>query len=74
MNIDWSGFIEHLFSTVVLSLIGITLFTASVAVASALMPFSLRREIGEKQNLSLAVLLAAVIIGISIVLAAALAG
>lgn len=74
MNIDWAGFIEHLFSTIVLSLIGIVLFTASVAVASALMPFSLRREIEEKQNLSLAVLLAALIVGVSVVLAAALDG
>ncbi len=72
MSIDWAGFLEHLFSTVVLSLIGITLFTASVAVASALIPFSLRKEIGDKQNLSLAVLLAAIVVGLSIVLAAAL--
>jgi uncharacterized membrane protein YjfL (UPF0719 family) len=74
MDIDWSGFIESLLSTIVLSLTGIVLFTASVAVASALLPFSLRQEIGERQNLALAVLLAAITLGLSIVLAAALQG
>jgi putative membrane protein len=74
MDIDWSGLIETLFSTIVLTLIGVTLFTASVAVASALMPFSLKREIEEKENLALAVLLSAIVIGLSIVLAAALGG
>lgn len=74
MDIDWSGFIESLLSTIVLSLAGIVLFTMSIAVASALLPFSLRQEIGERQNLALAVLLAAVTLGLSIVLAAALHG
>ncbi len=72
MDIDWTGFIETLLSTVVLSLVGIVLFTASVAIASALLPFSLRQELGEKQNLALAVLLGSVTLGLSIVLAAAL--
>lgn len=74
MDIDWSSFIETLLSAILLSLIGITLFTASVAVASALLPFSVRREIEEKQNLALSVLLGAIVVGLSIVLAAALRG
>lgn len=72
MDIDWASFIESLLSGILLSLIGLTLFTASVAVASALLPFSVRREIEERQNLALSVLLGSLIVGLSIVLAAAL--
>lgn len=72
MAIDWSGFLETFLATIVLSLLGITLFTATVAVASALAPFSLRREIEERQNLALAVLLGSIILGLSIVVASAL--
>jgi uncharacterized membrane protein YjfL (UPF0719 family) len=71
MDIDWSKFIEAVLAGIVFSLIGIVMFAACFAVISAIAPFSLRKEIEEDQNVALAVLIGAVIIGISIIIASA---
>ena len=74
MNIDWTPFIKTLIASIVYSLIGIALFAASFVLIRALLPFSLRKEIEEDHNTSLAILIGAVILGLSHIIAAAIGG
>jgi uncharacterized membrane protein YjfL (UPF0719 family) len=50
------------------------MFAASFALISFLAPFSLRKEIEEDHNTALAILIGAVIIGLSIIISAAIGG
>lgn len=71
MDIDWSKFVETVLATIVFSLIGIVMFAACFAIVSAIAPFSLRKELEEDQNVALAILMGSVVIGLSIIIAAA---
>jgi putative membrane protein len=61
-------------TTLVFSVVGIVLFGLAFAVIRMISPFSIRKEIEEDQNIALAVLIGAVIVGISIIVAAAVHG
>ena len=56
------------------SLLGIVIFAFGFFVISRVTPFSLRKEIEDDQNTALAIVIAAVIIGLAIVIAAAIHG
>lgn len=56
------------------SLIGIVLFSVAFLVIVKLAPFSVRKEIEEDQNTSLGIIIGAVIIGISLIISAAVGG
>lgn len=71
---DWAPFVKALVASVVYSLIGIIMFLASFAIIRMLTPFSLRKEIEEDQNTALAILIGSVILGLSIIIAAAIGG
>jgi uncharacterized membrane protein YjfL (UPF0719 family) len=58
----------------VYSTVGVVMFTVSFVVIGRLLPFSIRKEIEEDQNVALAILIAAVIIGLSIIIAASISG
>lgn len=62
---------EAIVSTMVFGLIGVFLAIAGFKLFDLVTPFSLEREICEKQNLAVAILCAGMIIGISLVVAAA---
>ncbi|MEB2311682.1 MAG: DUF350 domain-containing protein [Sorangiineae bacterium] len=74
MDINWAPFVKALIASVVYSLIGIVMFAASFLVIRLITPFSLRKEIEEDQNTALAVLIGSVILGLSIIIAAAIGG
>jgi putative membrane protein len=61
-------------STVVFALIGIVLFGIAFFLIRVLTPFSLRKEIEEDQNTALAIMIGSVIIGIALIVAAAVHG
>lgn len=61
-------------TTLVFAVVGIVLFAIAFWVVSTLTPFSIRKEIEEDQNTALAILIAALIIGIAIIVAAAVHG
>ena len=65
---------EHLLAAVVFSLIGIAVLGICFKLMSKLSPFSIKKEIEEDQNVALAVIMGAVIIGMSIIIAAAILG
>jgi len=72
--IDWAPFLKALVASVVYSLIGIIMFAVSFAIINMVSPFSLRKEIEEDHNTALAILIGAVILGLSIIIAAAISG
>lgn len=61
-------------TTLVFSLIGILLFALAFLIIVKVSPFSTRKEIEEDQNVSLAILIGSVIIGIALIVAAAVHG
>jgi uncharacterized membrane protein YjfL (UPF0719 family) len=61
-------------ATLAYSLLGIVMFAASFAIIRFMTPFSLRKEIEEDQNTALAILIGSVIIGLAIIIAAAVGG
>ncbi len=74
MIIHWERLIEGLVATFVYSLFGIVVFAVCFLVIKLVLPFSLRKEIEEDQNTALAILIGSVILGLAIVIAAAISG
>ena len=60
--------------SIVFSLIGLIIFALSFWIIVKVTPFSIRKEIEEDQNISLAIIIASLIIGIAMILSAAIHG
>jgi uncharacterized membrane protein YjfL (UPF0719 family) len=71
---DWAPFIKALVASTVYSLLGIVMFAMSFVIIRLVAPFSLRKEIEEDQNTALAIMIGSVILGLSIIIAAAIGG
>ncbi len=56
--------------TVIYSLVGIVLMAVGFFLVNLVTPFSVKKEIEEDQNVSLGIIIGAVILGISIIVAA----
>jgi uncharacterized membrane protein YjfL (UPF0719 family) len=65
---------KQLLSAAIFSVIGIVIFAITFAVIGKITPFSIRKEIEEDQNTALAIVIASVIIGIALIISAALQG
>lgn len=65
---------ELLISTLAFSILGILLFTLTFWIIVKASPFSVRKEIEEDQNTALAIVIASVIIGIALIVSAAVHG
>jgi uncharacterized membrane protein YjfL (UPF0719 family) len=72
MNLD--SLPHTLIVTGVFSLLGIALFSMAFVLIVKVTPFSIRKEIEEDQNTSLAILIASVILGIAMIVSAAIHG
>lgn len=73
-DFDWAPFGKALIATLVYCFIGIIVFAASFVVMNLVSPFSIRKEIEEDHNTALAILIGSVILGLSIIIAAAVGG
>ncbi len=60
--------------TLVYSAVGLAVFAAAFFIFEKITPFSIRKEIEEDQNTALAIIFGAVLIGLAIIIAAAIAG
>lgn len=60
--------------TLAFTLVGLLLFALAFWIIVKVSPFSIRKEIEEDQNIALGIVIAAVIIGISMIVAAAVHG
>ena len=74
MNIDFAPFVRTAIASVLYSVIGIVMFAAGFFVIKLVTPFSIRKEIEEDQNTALAIVIGAVILGLSLIIAHAIGG
>ena len=68
------AFLRSIVMTLAFGLIGIVIFAIAFWLIVKITPFSIRKEIEEDQNTSLAILIGSVIIGIGLIVAAAVHG
>lgn len=66
---DWAVILYGIIDTVIYSLVGIVLMGLGFLIISFFTPFSIKKEIEDDQNISLGIIIGAVIIGISIIVA-----
>ena len=64
--------LEHIVSSLVYSTIGLVMFALAFFVIVKIAPFSVQKEIEEDQNTSLGIIIGSVVIGLSIIIAAAI--
>jgi len=72
MDLDTLG--KQLLTTLAFTSLGLVIFGLAFWIMEKLAPFSLRKEIEEDHNTALAVIMSAVIIGISLIIMGALIG
>ncbi len=65
---------EAIISSAAFAGIGVVVFALAFWLMTKIAPFSVRKEIEEDQNVALAVIMAGVIIGIVLIIAAAVGG
>lgn len=66
--------VKTLVSALAFSALGIVLFAIAFFIIVKVTPFSLRKEIEDDQNTALAIIIASVIIGIALIVSAAIHG
>ena len=66
--------LEHLIAATVFSVVGIIVFVICLILAEKLTPFSILHEIGEEHNMAVSIVVAAIVLGVSIIIAAAILG
>lgn len=65
---------KQLLQTLIFTGLGLVLFALAFWIMELVTPFSIRKELEEDQNVAVAIVMASVVIGISLVLLGALAG
>ena len=73
MGIEWLR-PAAIFGSILFALVGVLVFWISFVIIDKITPYDLWREIVEKQNKALALVVAAMCLGISIIVAAAIHG
>lgn len=66
--------VQALINTLAFSLLGFLLFAIAFWIMAKVTPFSMRKELEEDQNVALAIVVASVIIGIGLIVSAAVQG
>ncbi|MCA8920477.1 MAG: DUF350 domain-containing protein [Planctomycetes bacterium] len=70
---DWLN-AHHLINSLVYTGIGLMAFAVAFVIMSKAIPFSVRKEIEEDQNTALGIIMGSVILGLAIIIAAAVHG
>ncbi len=71
---DFSALLTAVVSSIVFSLIGLVFFGIAFVLIQKVTPFSIRKEIEEDQNTALGIVIGSVIIGVAIIVSAAMHG
>ena len=71
---DWSSIGHAIVVSVVFSAIGVVFFSLAFWLITKASPFSVRKELEEDQNTALAIVIASVIIGVAMIISAAMHG
>jgi uncharacterized membrane protein YjfL (UPF0719 family) len=65
---------ELLIETLAFTLLGLILFAVAFWIIKMVLPFSMRKEIEEDHNMALGIIIASIIIGIAMIVSAAVHG
>jgi uncharacterized membrane protein YjfL (UPF0719 family) len=68
------SFLHAIVSSVVFSIIGMLFFGIAFLIINKVAPFSIRKEIEDDQNTALGIVIGSVIIGVAMIVSAALHG
>ena len=71
---SWSLLLAHLVAGIVFAVVGVVIFFAMLLLMEKLTPFSIIKEIGDEHNSAVAIIIGAIVLGISIIIAAAILG
>jgi uncharacterized membrane protein YjfL (UPF0719 family) len=71
---DWHPIAQGILSVVIFGALGVVLFALAIKIIAKTVPFSLEKEIAEDQNTALGLVMGALIIGLAIIVAAAIHG
>jgi putative membrane protein len=74
MKMDFSAIIKPAVMSLLFSTIGLVMFAIAFKVITMIAPFSMRKEIEEDQNVALGIMVGAVMLGLAIIIAAAIHG
>jgi putative membrane protein len=74
LTIPLEGLLPLLVTTLVFVILGLIVFALAFLVIAKSAPFSVRKEIEEDQNVALAIVIASVILGSALIIAAAVHG
>jgi hypothetical protein len=69
-----TGFGRQLIATLAFTILGLLLFALAFWIIGKVTPFSIRKELEEDQNTAIAIVIAAIIIGIALIVSAAVHG
>ena len=71
---DVAQYLKPVLASIVYSAIGAVILCIAMWVTTRVLPFSVKKEIEEDQNVALGIILAAIIIGLSLIISAAIQG
>ena len=74
MQLNLDVLVQSVVSSMVFTAIGLVLFAFAYLVMEKLTPFSLKKDLIEDQNVALGIVIAALIIGIAMIVSAAMHG
>lgn len=74
MIVEMEKLLPVLLTTVIFVAIGLVVFAVAFLIVVLVAPFSVKKEIEDDQNVSLAIIIGAVIIGIAMIISAAIQG
>lgn len=66
--------LQQFIATLVYAAVGIVIFIAAFKLAEKLLPFNLVKELSEDDNIAVGILMAAVILGLALIIASAIHG
>ncbi len=67
---EWEYLLHGIIDTAIYCLLGVVMMGLGVALVILIAPFSVKKEIEDDQNTSLAIIIGAIILGIAIIIAA----
>jgi uncharacterized membrane protein YjfL (UPF0719 family) len=74
LMVPMNQMVDLIIETLAFTLIGLILFAIAFWIIVKVSPFSIRKEIEDDQNIALGIVIASVIIGISLIVSAAIHG
>ena len=69
---DVSHYVRPIFDSIVYSILGTIVLVAAFWIIEKMLPFSMRKEVAEDQNVALGIILGSFIIGLSMIISAAI--